>query len=60
MPRWLCLFLGLVCPAVVFACNDDVEQDVAQDVCWSGTQWIGGRRGSPHMYPGRDCVGCHL
>jgi hypothetical protein len=23
-------------------------------------QWIGGKRGSEEMYPGRDCVGCHL
>lgn len=60
MPRWLSVLLGFVCPVVVFACNDDVEQEVPQDVCYSGTQWIGGRRGSPHMYPGRDCVGCHL
>ena len=60
MPRWLSVLLVFVCPAVVFACNDDVEQEVAQDVCWSEKQWIGGRRGSPEMFPGRDCVGCHL
>jgi hypothetical protein len=60
MPRWLSVLIVFVCPAVVFACNDDVEQEVPQDVCVTGTQWIGGRRGSPHMFPGRDCVGCHL
>jgi len=60
MPRWLSVLLVFVCPAIVVACNDDVEQDVPQDVCVSGKQWIGGRRGSPHMFPGRDCVGCHL
>ena len=60
MPRGLSLLLVFVCPTLVFACNDDVEQEVPQDVCYSGTQWIGGRRGSAHMYPGRDCVGCHI
>jgi hypothetical protein len=60
MPRGLSLLLVFVCPTLVFACNDDVEQAVPEDVCYSGTQWIGGRRGSPHMYPGRDCVGCHI
>jgi hypothetical protein len=60
MPRWLSVLLGFVCPVVVFACNDDLVQEVGQDVCFSGKQWIGGRRGSPTMYPGRDCVGCHL
>jgi hypothetical protein len=42
------------------ACNDEVIEDVPQDVCVSGKRWIGGRRGSEEMYPGRDCVACHL
>jgi hypothetical protein len=55
--------------AVAFACNDELTQDVSEDVCVSlgpsgsvlpGIQWVGGRRGSEEMYPGRDCVGCHL
>jgi hypothetical protein len=50
----------LVAPALVFACNDELVADVPQDVCLSEKQWIGGKRGSEEMYPGRDCVGCHL
>jgi hypothetical protein len=23
-------------------------------------RWVGERRGSPEMFPGRDCVGCHI
>lgn len=42
------------------ACNDETVEDVPQDVCVSGKRWIGGRRGNEEMYPGRDCVGCHL
>jgi mono/diheme cytochrome c family protein len=49
----------IVLPAFSFACNDVTVEDVPQDVCWSGKRWIGGKRGSEHMYPGRDCVGCH-
>lgn len=42
-------------------CNDEaVEEDVPPEVCVSGKRWVGGRRGSAEMYPGRDCVGCHL
>jgi hypothetical protein len=44
----------------VLACKDDTIQDVPTDICVSGTRWIGGKRGDPRMYPGRDCVGCHL
>ena len=50
----------IVLPAFAFACNDVTVEDVPQSVCWSGKRWIGGKRGSEHMYPGRDCVGCHL
>ncbi|MEO8179287.1 MAG: hypothetical protein ABI895_10680 [Deltaproteobacteria bacterium] len=60
MPRWYLFLSTIVLPAVVFACNDDTIQDVPQDVCYSGKQWIGGKRGDPRMYPGRDCVGCHI
>lgn len=48
-----CLTLATV------ACNDVVDEEVPIDVCISGKRWIGGDRGSPNMYPGRDCVGCH-
>jgi len=60
MPRWYLFLSTIVLPAVVFACNDDTIQDVDQKVCFSGKQWIGGKRGDPRMYPGRDCLGCHL
>jgi hypothetical protein len=60
MPRWYSLLSMIALPAVVFACKDDTIQDVDQSVCLSGKQWIGGKRGDPRMYPGQDCVGCHL
>jgi hypothetical protein len=69
MSRSCPLLAAMVLAAVVFACNDELTQEVDEDVCVSvgpsgsllpGTQWVGGRRGSPEMYPGRDCVGCHL
>jgi cytochrome c553 len=52
--------VALLIAATVVACNDETVEDVPQDVCISGKRWIGGRRGSEEMYPGRDCVGCHL
>ncbi len=69
MSRSCPLLPALLLAAAAFACNDELTQDVPEDVCVSlgpngsilpGIQWIGGRRASPEMYPGRDCVGCHL
>lgn len=69
MSRWCPILPALLSAGAAFACNDELTQDVPEDVCVSlgpngsvlpGTQWIGGRRASPEMYPGRDCVGCHL
>jgi hypothetical protein len=60
MPRWYLFLSAIVLPAVAFACNDETIQEVDQSVCFSGKQWIGGKRGDPRMYPGRDCVGCHI
>ena len=69
MSRWCPILPAISIAAAAFACNDELTQDVPEDVCMSlgpngsvqpGTQWIGGRRASPEMYPGRDCVGCHL
>jgi len=60
MPRWFLFLAAIVLPALAFACNDDTIQEVDQSVCFSGKQWIGGKRGDPRMYPGQDCVGCHL
>jgi hypothetical protein len=56
MRGWVALAMALS----AVACNDETVEDVPQDVCVSGKRWIGGRRGSEEMYPGRDCVGCHL
>jgi hypothetical protein len=56
MRAWFALTLALS----MLGCNDETVEDVPQDVCVSGKRWIGGRRGSEEMYPGRDCVGCHL
>lgn len=46
--------------ALTFACNDVTTEEVTKDVCHSEKRWVGGKRGSEEMYPGRDCVGCHL
>jgi hypothetical protein len=60
MPRWLvALTLGGSVIAA-FACNDDTTEVVSKDVCYSELRWVGGKRGSPEMFPGRDCVGCHI
>jgi hypothetical protein len=56
MRAWFALLIAVT----TAACNDETVEDVPQDVCVSGKRWIGGRRGSEEMYPGRDCVGCHL
>src|SRR6185295_16064950 len=60
MPRWYLFLSTIVLPAVAFACNDETIQIVDDDICATGKEWIGGKRGDPRMYPGRDCVGCHL
>lgn len=60
MPRWFTsLCLGGVA-VIAFACNDELVEDVPKDVCYSEKRWIGDKRGSPEMFPGRDCVGCHI
>lgn len=33
---------------------------VSLDTCASGLMWTDGDKGSSHMYPGRDCIGCHV
>jgi hypothetical protein len=45
---------------VAFACNDELTEEVPKEVCYSQLRWVGEKRGSPEMFPGRDCVGCHL
>lgn len=59
MTRWLRGLMVLLAPLGATACNDLTVEEVPEDVCLSGKRWIGGKRGSPNMYPGRDCVGCH-
>jgi hypothetical protein len=43
-----------------FACDDETTEVVDKEVCYSGMRWVGEKRGSPEMFPGRDCVGCHI
>ncbi len=45
--------------ALTLACND-LTESVPTDVCLSGLRWVGKATRDPEMYPGRDCVGCHL
>jgi hypothetical protein len=46
--------------ASAVACNDETVEVVTKDVCYSEQRWVGGKRGSPEMFPGRDCVSCHI
>jgi len=46
--------------SLVLACGDETTEVVTKDVCYSELRWVGGKRGSEEMYPGRDCVGCHI
>jgi len=59
MSRWL-LVLGFGASALAFACDDETVEVVEKEVCYSGMRWVGDKRGSPEMFPGRDCVGCHI
>lgn len=59
MSRWL-LVLGVGASLLGFACDDQTVEEVEKDVCYSGMRWVGDKRGSPEMFPGRDCVGCHI
>jgi len=60
MPRWLIMVSlgGSVLAAL--ACNDETVEVVDKSVCYSEMRWVGEKRGSPEMFPGRDCVGCHI
>jgi hypothetical protein len=59
MPRWL-IVLGFGGSILAFACDDQTVEEVDKEVCYSGMRWVGDKRGSPEMFPGRDCVGCHI
>jgi hypothetical protein len=41
-------------------CNDELVEDVPTSVCASGKRWVGEFTPNEEMYPGQDCVGCHL
>jgi hypothetical protein len=60
MSRWFLAlsFGGSILAA--FGCNDETVEIVDKDVCYSEMRWVGEKRGSPEMFPGRDCVGCHI
>jgi hypothetical protein len=57
--RFLVFCLGAGA-TLAFACTDELVEDVPPEVCYSEHRWVGGKHGHPEMYPGRDCVGCHL
>ena len=56
---WRALLCGAA-GGLAVGCTDETTEVVGKDVCYSEQRWVGGKRGSPEMYPGRDCVGCHL
>jgi hypothetical protein len=60
MPRWLIVlgFGGSILAPL--ACNDETVEVVDKSVCYSERRWVGEKRGSQEMFPGRDCVGCHI
>jgi mono/diheme cytochrome c family protein len=60
MPRWFLALSSGLGVAAGLACNDDTTEVVDKTVCYSEMRWVGEKRGSPEMFPGRDCVGCHI
>lgn len=42
------------------SCNDELVEDVPTSVCASGKRWAGEFTPNEEMYPGQDCVSCHL
>ena len=60
MPRWFAALCLGGSALLAFACNDETVEVVPKDVCYSEMRWVGEKRGSPEMFPGRDCVGCHI
>jgi hypothetical protein len=56
--RFVLAFVALTLS--VSACTDETTEVVSKGVCYSEMRWVGERRGSPEMFPGRDCVGCHI
>lgn len=42
------------------ACQGEFVEDVPTTVCASGKRWVGELTADEEMYPGQDCVGCHL
>jgi hypothetical protein len=60
MQRWLVGLSLSGASVAAFACNDETVEVVSKEVCYSELRWVGDKRGSPEMFPGRDCVGCHI
>lgn len=60
MSRWLLALTFGGSLFAAFACNDETVEVVDKSVCYSEMRWVGERRGSQEMFPGRDCVGCHI
>jgi hypothetical protein len=60
-PRAFGLFSAvLFCASALLACADELWESVPTDVCASGKRWAGELTPSEEMFPGRDCVGCHM
>ena len=60
MFRWFAALILGGSALLALACNDETIEVVPKDVCYSEMRWVGDKRGSPEMFPGRDCVGCHI
>jgi hypothetical protein len=39
--------------------DDGDDLTASDDMCMSGTAWVGGETESTRMHPGGDCLGCH-
>jgi hypothetical protein len=58
----LCSSATLASACVVDDHGDDDDGDdltAPDEMCLSGTAWVGGETESPRMHPGGDCLGCH-
>jgi hypothetical protein len=72
LPKFLHGLMLILGVTLASACVDDDHEDdddhgaddgddltAPDEMCMSGTAWIGGNTESTRMHPGGDCLGCH-
>lgn len=50
----------LAAVSLLVSCSEPLVEDVPTSVCASGKRWVGEFTANEEMYPGQDCVGCHV